>query len=189
MFVVEHYKPPRHLGQLCHHLDRVNSASVWLEDLQRFHVERFWLGFSRVKRGDATKLFPKFALFLARFRWDLDVDNHVQVPLAPGGVYGQTAAAYTQLPALGCAGRDAHRHPILERRHNHFRTQYGFPRRQVESVIEIGAAYSELRMCSEPHPQIQVAGRTSADTVLTHAGNPDGLTLVHASRNPNLKSL
>ena len=37
MLAVKHYKPPRHLGQLCHHFDRVNSACIWLEELQRVH--------------------------------------------------------------------------------------------------------------------------------------------------------
>src|SRR5580692_11335873 len=35
--VIKNYQPPRYLGQLCHHLDGVNSTGSGLEDLQRIH--------------------------------------------------------------------------------------------------------------------------------------------------------
>src|SRR6516162_81768 len=128
---------------------------------------------------DATELLPKFAFFLCDVLRELDIDHHVEVALAPVGPCGQAATAHPELLAMICAGRDANRHPIPERWHNHACTQHGFPGRQVEPVIQIGAAYSELRMRRKAYAQIQITGRAAADAVLAHAGNADSLTFTY----------
>src|SRR5271165_4045348 len=138
---------------------------------------------------DAAELFPKFAFFLCNLLRQLNVDDYIEVALPPVGACGQAAPAHAKLPAMICASRDANRHSILKRRHNHTCAQHGFPWRQVEPVIQIGSAYSELRVRGKAYAQIQITGRATADAVLTHACNADSLTFVYPGWNSNLQSL
>src|SRR5208282_854968 len=138
---------------------------------------------------DAAELFPKFAFFVCNLLRQLNVDDHVEVALPPVGACGQATPAHAKLPPMICASRDANRHSILERRHNHTCTQHGFPWRQVEPVIQIGAAYSELRVRGKAYAQIQITGRATTDAVLTHACNADSLTFMYPGWNSNLQSL
>src|SRR5687767_3786417 len=149
------------------------------------------LGRAMRVRGASRQLGERFverALLSGQLRWQLDVDTSVQITLLVGLADRRHSESFQpeHLAVLRERRDSQARRPAGKSLYVGLTAQYGGRDRQRHLDVQVAPFAFEHRMRRQADPQVQIARRGAANTVLTLAGDANARSVANAGRNPHV---
>ena len=119
----------------------------------------------------------------------MDGEGGIEIAAVAGIPLGQATAADAELLTIFAAGGNAECDRAIERGDAEFRAEHGFPRGDIELVIEVVAFGVEIRMGGVADAQIEISSRSTARAGLALGGDPDAFTIGDAQRDADLEGV